>query len=71
MLKPLPAGNATSRHIISAQQQEPDTMPTVYNAIQIARNLLAQGLDVQLVAQSTGLSIEAVQALAHQVHRAL
>ncbi len=39
-----------------AQQQEQDTMPTVYNAIQIARNLLAQGLDVQLVAQSTGLS---------------
>ena len=54
-----------------AQQQKQDSMPTVYNAIQIARNLLAQGLDVQLVAQSTGLSIEAVQALAHQVNRAL
>ena len=54
-----------------AQQQEPDSMPTVYNAIQIARNLLAQGFEVGIVAQSTGLSIEAVQALAHQVNRAL
>ncbi len=51
------------------QQQEPDATPIIYNAMQIARNFLAQGLDVQLVAQSTGLPIAAVQALANQIDR--
>ena len=51
------------------QQQEPDATPIIYNAMQIALNFLAQGLDVQLVAQSTGLPIAAVQALADQIDR--
>ena len=53
------------------QPQEPDNLPIIYDAVQIARNFLAQGLDAGLVAQSTGLPLDAVQALAKQVQREL
>ncbi len=63
--------NSQQKQIAQAptQQQEPDTAPTVYNAIQIARNLFAQGLHAELVAQLTGLPIEAVRALGSQVKK--
>lgn len=64
------AAQANKEPSSEPKAQEPSLLkePTVYNAIQIARNFLAQGLDAQLVAQSTGLPIDAVQALARQVN---
>jgi len=60
---------APAQQVAPAPAQQENTAPIIYNAIQIARNFLAQGVDVGVVAQSTGLPIEAVQELARQVNR--
>ena len=56
--KPSAAKEAKEKEAQEAQKQA-----LLAQAQQIARHLLAQGLDTALVAQSTDLSIEEVQAL--------